>query len=167
MAVKRFEVHLVSWTPRDVRVMTRVVDVYHPRRLRHALHHRIAAVMAAALVVLGGCSSRAAKPGYMSLADLASSNQGRLVNISLGMTKEQVIAAMGSDRAETNDGVVHNPWTVEGFTDASGARHEVLFYVTRPNQPFTPVRKSLTTPIVLTDGKVVGWGEEAVQRVNK
>jgi hypothetical protein len=147
--------------------MMRPVDADHVASSWQRVRPRLALVIAVAVLVLGGCSSRAAKPGYLSLADLASSNQGRLVNVSLGMTKEQVVAAMGSEKAETNDGVVHNPWTVEGFTDPSGGRHEVLYYVTRPNPPFTPVSKSLTTPIVLTDGKVVGWGEEALERVSK
>lgn len=147
--------------------MTPPVDADHVASSWQCVRRRLAQVVAIALLVLGGCSSRAATPGYLSLADLASSNQGRLVNVSLGMSKEQVVATMGSEKAQTNDGVVHNPWTVEGFTDPSGARHEVLYYVTRPNQPFTPVRKSLTTPIVLTDGKVVGWGEEALERLGK
>jgi hypothetical protein len=98
---------------------------------------------------------------------MASSNQGHLVQISLGMTKEQVVGVMGTVPADTNDGVVNNPWTVEAFTDHGGARYEVLYYVTRPNQPFTPVRKSLTTPIVLRNGEVVGWGTEALDRVDR
>lgn len=120
-----------------------------------------------ALSILGSCSSRSFKPGYVSLADLASLNQGRLVNVSLGMAKDQVVAVMGTEKAETHDGVVHNPWTVEAFTGGNGNQYEVLYYVTRPNQPFTPVRKTLTTPIVLKDGRVVGWGDDALEQASK
>jgi len=86
------------------------------------------------------------------------------MRMSLGMTKSEVIALMGTATAKTNDGVVNNPWTAESFTDKGGAQYEVLFYVTRKNQPFTPIRKSLTTPIVLKDGKVIGWGDDALKR---
>jgi len=80
------------------------------------------------------------------------------------MNKNDVIALMGNSTAKTGDGIVNNPWTVETSVGKDGAQYEALYYVTRKNQPFTPVRKSLTTGIVLKDGKVVGWGENALQQ---
>jgi uncharacterized protein DUF3192 len=115
------------------------------------------------ICVLASCS---AHRGQMSLAELASANQAKLARISLGMSKEEVVTLMGSNTADTNDGIVNNPWIVEGFADSGGAGFEVLFYVTRPNPPFTPVRKSLTTPVVLKDNKVIGWGSDALGRVS-
>ena len=115
--------------------------------------------------VLTSCSARSTPRGQLSLADLASSNQAKLAHMSVGMAKEEVVALMGTNTADTHDGIVNNPWTVEGFAAESGARFEVLFYVTRPNLPFTPVRKSLATPVVLKDNRVVGWGDDALRRV--
>lgn len=118
------------------------------------------------ILLVASCSSRSVRNGQMSLAELASSNQTKLVHMSLGMSKKEVIALMGTNTADTNDGIVNNPWTVEGFVDDANARYEVLYFVTRPNQPFTPVRKSLTTPVVIKDNKVVGWGNDALERVS-
>jgi hypothetical protein len=98
-----------------------------------------------------------------SLAELVASNQSKLIQMSVGMTKNEVTVLMGSDTAQTKDGIVHNPWIAESYTDKGGAQYEVLYYVTRKNPPFTPIRKSLTTPIVLKDGKVIGWGDAALQ----
>jgi len=81
------------------------------------------------------------------------------------MRKEEVVALMGTDTAGTRDGIVNNPWTSEAFADKDGARYEVLYYVTSKNLPFTPVRKSLTTPVVLKDNKVIGWGKDALDRI--
>ena len=112
-------------------------------------------------VVLSGCASLG---GHLTLAELASANQSKLAQLSVGMNKNDVIALMGNSTAKTGDGIVNNPWTVETFVDKNGAQYEALYYVTRKNQLFTPVRKSLTTGIVLKDGKVVGWGENALQQ---
>lgn len=79
------------------------------------------------------------------------------------MTKDQVKDLMGATGAETRDGVVSNPWSAENFNGKDGAKHEVLFYITRKNPPFTPIRKSLMTPVVFKGNKVIGWGPAALQ----
>jgi hypothetical protein len=116
--------------------------------------------------VLSGCASRGGQVagGHLTLAELASVNQSKLAQLTVGMSKNDVIALMGNSTAKTGDGLVNNPWTAETFVGKDGAQYEALYYITRKNQPFTPVRKSLTTGIVLKDGKVVGWGEIALQQ---
>jgi hypothetical protein len=101
---------------------------------------------------------------HLTLGELVSENQSRLAKLSVGMNRSDVIALMGNRTAKTGDGIVNNPWMIEASLGKDGAQYESLFYVTRKNQPFTPVRKSLTTGIVLKDGKVVGWGENALQQ---
>jgi outer membrane protein assembly factor BamE (lipoprotein component of BamABCDE complex) len=108
------------------------------------------------------CSVFAAEGERVSLGDLAASNQSKLIRLSIGMTKDDVLALMGTNTSKTHDGVVNNPWTSESFTDKGGVQTEVWYYVTRKNQPFTPVRRSLTTPVVFKNGKVVGWGNDAL-----
>jgi hypothetical protein len=124
----------------------------------------IIGILCSALVA--SCSSRSTGAAQMSLAELASSNQTKLVHLSLGMTKNEVIALMGTETASTRDGIVSNPWTVEAY-GADGVSYEILFYVTRPNPPFTPVRKNLTTPVVLKDNRVLGWGDDALGRISR
>ncbi len=110
-------------------------------------------------LLLSACASPEKQD--LTLAELAASNQSKLVQLSVGMTKSDVVSVMGSETAKTRDGIVNNPWTAETM-GAAGC--EALYYVTRKNQPFTPVRKSLTTPVVLKDGQVMGWGDAALQR---
>ena len=116
-------------------------------------------------LLISSCAMHAATGAQLSLEELASSNQAKLLHLSLGMSKADVISQMGADTADTHDGVVNNPWTVEAFSGKDGASYEVLYYVTRKNPPFRPVSKSLATPILLKDGKVVGWGSSALDRL--
>ena len=117
------------------------------------------------LLLITSCSVSQRLVGELPLEDLASSNQAKLMQLSLGMDKDKVMTLMGTSTANTRDGVVNNPWTVEAFADKDGAQYEVLYYVTRKNPPFTPIRKSLATPVVLKDNKVIGWGNDALNRI--
>lgn len=129
--------------------------------------HALSAVIVALLLFAcsGGASRRdAGLDGHLTLAELAALNQSKLVQLSVGMSKKDVISLMGNQTSKTPDGVVNNPWTVETSVGKDGVQYEALYYVTRKNQPFTPVRKSLTTAIVIRNGQVVGWGEKALER---
>jgi len=113
----------------------------------------------------GGTSRKdAGLEEHLTLAELAASNQSKVTQLSVGMSKTDVISLMGAQTSKTRDGVVNNPWTVETMVGKDGAQYEALYYIIRRNQPFTPVRKSLATAIVLRNGKVVAWGENALER---
>jgi len=119
--------------------------------------------------LLFGCSHANSRrdmsvEGELTLAELAASNQARLMKLSVGMSRDEVISLMGNRTARTHDGVVNNPWTIETSMGKDGAQYEALYYIVRQNQPFTPVRKSLTTAIVFRSGKLVSWGEHAFDR---
>jgi DhnA family fructose-bisphosphate aldolase class Ia len=107
-------------------------------------------------------------PAYaevIKLGQLVSSNLERIGKLSVGMNKADVVKTMGTDNAKTKDGLVPNPWTTETFTGKDGAKYEVLYYVTRNNPPFSPIAKYLTTPVILKGGKVTGWGNDALEKV--
>ena len=103
----------------------------------------------------------------LRLGGLVASTLTRLAKLSVGMSKADVVKTMGmgTDTAKTKDGIVNNPWTTETFTGRDSAKYEVLFYVTRTNPPFSPIARYLTTPVVLKGGKVVGWGNDALEKV--
>jgi hypothetical protein len=44
---------------------------------------------------------------------------------------------------------------------------EILFYMTEKYPPFTRIRDSQATPVVLKNGKVIGWGWDTVNSVPK
>jgi Protein of unknown function (DUF3192) len=125
---------------------------------------RISTNLIVAIVLLAGAFGAPSAAERLSLEDLASTNQASLVELSPGMSKADVLSIMGDHTAKTRDGIVNNPWIVETSVADDGTLYEALYYVIRKNQPFTPVRKSLTTAIVLKDGKVIGWGEGAFER---
>jgi hypothetical protein len=119
-------------------------------------------------LMLFGCAGTSRKneglEGHLRLAELVALNQSKMVKLSVGMSKNDVIALMGNQTAETRDGIVNNPWTVESTVGKDGVQYEALYYITRTNPPFTPVRKSLATAIVLKGDKVIGWGEDGLER---
>lgn len=115
------------------------------------------------LVLLLSCTSMQGTE-YVSLAELVAANQARLPQLKPGLTEDSVMAAMGTEVTKTPEGIVNNPWTRESFTDKDDAEYEVLYYLTTENPAFTPLRKTLATPVVLKNGLVVGWGDTALQR---
>ncbi|MFO1429284.1 MAG: DUF3192 domain-containing protein [Candidatus Competibacteraceae bacterium] len=115
------------------------------------------------LVLLLSCASMQGQE-YVSLAELVAANQAGLAKLKVGLTEDSVMAAMGTEVVKTPEGIVNNPWARESFTDKDDAEYDVLYYLTTENQAFTPIRKALTTPVVLKNGLVVGWGDAALQR---
>jgi hypothetical protein len=124
----------------------------------------IVALMLCACAGGGASRTDAGTEGHLTLAELAADNQSKVAQLSVGMSKKDVISLMGNQTSKTRDGVVNNPWTVETIAGKDGAQYEALYYITRKNQPFTPVRKSLATAIVFKGGRVVAWGENALDR---
>jgi hypothetical protein len=117
-------------------------------------------IIALALAALAGCAS-----GSKNLGHQIAANREGLAKLTVGMSKAQVLNTMGDLKVETRDGVVKNPWTTEMTTGRDGARYEVLYYVTRPNPPFTPIGKFLTTPVILKAGKYVGQGYDTLEKI--
>lgn len=99
-----------------------------------------------------------------SLRELVNANQTNLAKLQVGMSKAAVLKLMGTAEAQTRDGAVRNPFRSEMFV-ASGAQVEVLSYVTRVNRKFAPIGDAELTPVILRDGKVVGWGRQALRRL--
>jgi hypothetical protein len=119
------------------------------------------AIVALVLCAMTGSAfgdEAANRSDQVSLKELITSNQSKTAQLALGMSKAEVMALMGNKTAKTGDGVVNNPWLVEARLGSDGAQYEVLYYLTSKNPPFTPIRQSLTTPIVIKDGKVIAWG---------
>lgn len=119
-------------------------------------------------VLLSGCAHQLADseggPAQLSVSQLAHENQLSLLKLSIGLKKADVVGIMGTKSASTRDGDVANPFRSETFQDTAGNQYEVLYYVTERNRRFQPLRLGQTTPIVLQDGAVVGWGAEAIAR---
>lgn len=93
----------------------------------------------------------------VSYRTLISRNQANINKLSLGMSRAEVEQTMGAMQASTKDSIISNPYKVEPMLIGQ-SQFEVLYYLTRKYPPFTPIKISQATPVILKDGKVAGWG---------
>ncbi len=118
--------------------------------------------VATAMIAILAASAQARDDQHLDYKELLARNNANVNQLSLGMTKEQVIALMKSYTSEVRDGPISNPYRTEAFQRGSDT-YEVLYYLTRPHPPFTPLRDSQATPIILKNGAVSGWGHSALR----
>jgi hypothetical protein len=101
------------------------------------------------LLLLAGCAT---------LDTVRADNREHLTRLMLGMTREQVLAAMGTGTQRTRDGGrITNPYRAESYS-VQGKRIDVLFYYTDLKARDDAITDDELTPIVLVDGRVDGWG---------
>ena len=74
------------------------------------------------------------------------------------MSKNDVLKTMGTRTKYTIELRVTNPWRTETLKGKDGKFHEELFYYTDIKKRDGAITDDELTPIVLKDGKVIGWG---------
>ena len=100
----------------------------------------------------------------VSYKTLLSRNLTNLNKLSIGMKKQQVMELMGTFQSKTSNSEVPNPYVIEPIL-VSGKTYEVLWYLTKKYPPFTNIKKSQATPVILKDGVVVGWGDSYLSSI--
>jgi hypothetical protein len=90
-------------------------------------------------------------------------NKHNLSQLSAGMSRPEVDQIMGTDTAGGVLGTLHranisNPYRIEKVTGADRQEYEILFYYTDVKRRDDVVTDDELTPVVLHNGKVVGWG---------
>jgi len=93
----------------------------------------------------------------ISYRDLISRNQENINKLSLGMSRADVERIMGKYRSRTSDSSILNPYKVEPLL-VKNDQYLVLYYLTRKYPPFTPIRESQATPVIMKDDKLFSWG---------
>lgn len=123
-------------------------------------------IVAVALLAVSLASQAAEQVG---LRDLVASNNQALQDLEQGMSRAEVVRLMKEYVARTPSGVIGNPCRSETFQQ-DGVTYEVLYYLTRrPQYAFdlfgrqTQAAEAPTTPVVLRNGVVSGWGPPALQ----
>jgi len=118
--------------------------------------------------------------GCTSLDSIRTKNREGLSRLTVGMTKDKVFEVMGSktitarrrvifpsdadirrmERVSESEAArrINNPYRVETLKGKDGQIHDVLFYYTDLKKHDGAITDDELTPIVLKDGKVVGWG---------
>jgi outer membrane protein assembly factor BamE (lipoprotein component of BamABCDE complex) len=101
------------------------------------------------LVGIQGCAGSPVQTGWE-----AEENREKMVNLKIGMSKAQVMAAMG------------RPRKTESY-QIEGQNLEFWLYLTEGRTPYESLSDKHFTPLAFTDGKLVGWGRNYYERVLK
>jgi len=106
-------------------------------------------------------TSCAISPIQTGLENFSYHNRARLQYITLGMSKDDVLKAMDSNaKAKMKNGrILSNPYKTEAVINAEGATVEVLYYYTELVN-IDEIGEDKLTPIVISKGKVTGWGRD-------
>ncbi len=99
--------------------------------------------------------------GYTNNIMLAKINSSRLALLDPGMSKSQVLETMGTQNAT----FVNNPYLVSLFNIKEDYITIIYYFTKNPGGGYkgTPTIKNLT-PLILLNGKLIGWGDEALRR---
>ena len=101
------------------------------------------------------------KEGITNSIKLAKINRARLALLEPGMSKSQVLQTMGT----LNAAYVSNPYLVSLFSIKEDHITVIYYFTRNPSEYYkTSVTFEKLTPIVLLNGKLIGWGEEALRR---
>ena len=107
---------------------------------------------------------------YTDSIELAKINSSRLELLEPGMSKSQVLETMGTQNAH----YINNPYLVSLFSIEEDHITIIYYYTDYTSSQQTSsawwrdswkVSAENTTALVLLNGKLIGWGEEALRRV--
>lgn len=108
---------------------------------------------------LAGCAS---DPNIISYKDYLAANNQNIQHLKLGMSKDEVMALMKTYSADIHGNPLPNPSHIE-FVQRGKDVYEIMYYITHAHPPFTPIRDTQATPVVLKNGAVAGWGWPSVE----
>ena len=99
--------------------------------------------------------------GYTNNIMLAKINSSRLALLDPGMSKSQVLETMGTNNAR----FINNPYLVSLFNIKEDNITIIYYFTKNPGGGYkgTPTIKNLT-PLISLNGKLIGWGDEALRR---
>lgn len=104
------------------------------------------------VLILTACVSDVTYEGY---ANFRQENRSKLMNVELGMTKQEVVKQMGSN----SYGEISNPWKREILGTTAGTPYDVLYYYTEYiNYAQAENWEAGVTPVVFKNNKVIGTG---------
>ncbi|MEK6900816.1 MAG: DUF3192 domain-containing protein [Nanoarchaeota archaeon] len=98
--------------------------------------------------------------GCASLDAIRTQNRQRLLSLSPGMSKQEVLSIMGTKtiKARADDGsIINNPYRTEMY-QSQGHTFELLLYYTDKKHLDYAITDDELTPLIIMDGKLDGWG---------
>lgn len=115
------------------------------------------------VLFLSGCAT--------TFSQIASDNRTNLLQLSIGMTKENVLSIMGTKTRYANynervsryvDAPINNPYRSE-IMQGNNKTFEVLYYYTDIKSVDDAITDDELTPLVFDEGKLIGWGWSFLQ----
>jgi len=98
---------------------------------------------------------------YTDDEPLAKVNSSRLLRLEPGMSKSQVLEAMGTINGDN----INNPYLVSLFSIKEDNITIIYYFTKNPHNTYkAKVTFERLTPLVLLNGKLIGWGEESLRR---
>ena len=93
---------------------------------------------------------------------LARINSARLMLLEPGMSKSQVLEIMGTQNAH----YINNPYLVSLFSIKEDHITIIYYFTKNPYNEYKVHKVTFEnlTPLVLLNGKLIGWGEESLRR---
>ena len=101
-----------------------------------------------ALTLLSGCSG---------LSHVRADNRERLNELSVGMSRQDILDTMGTETMQAQGSVITNPYRTE-MHRAHGHTIELLMYYTDIQKRDGAITDNELTPLVVIDGELDGWG---------
>jgi hypothetical protein len=113
----------------------------------------LAVILLMLSVILTGCTA---------CEEVRSKNRERLLQLSVGMTKEEVLDITGRRRIHcTTTGAstktINNPYSSEMLVGKNKTLEVLYYYTDRKHAGFT-IRDEDLTPVVFDDDRLIGWG---------
>ena len=95
--------------------------------------------------------------GCVTMEQVMASNRRKLLRLSPGMTKPQVLESMGTKTYAIGGDTITNPYRSE-FYKTDDHTFELLFYYTDRKDADGKISDDELTPLVVLDGSLDGWG---------
>ena len=113
-------------------------------------------------LVVVSCSYATSEDGKETVFynELLGRNRSNLPRLEVGMTRADVISLMGVYHGSK----FSNPFQTEALAIGDD-RYEILYYLTQTHPGFRQISIAQATPIVLKDGRLVGWGRSALNYI--
>lgn len=93
-----------------------------------------------------------------STNQIRADNRNKLLSLSAGMSKIDVLKTMGTKTQTSSDGtVITNPYRTEMYR-SNDKTFELMLYYTDTKKSDGAITDDELTPLVIIDGKLDGWG---------
>lgn len=131
------------------------------KRIRRGVERREVAMKVFLLALICAVMS-----GCVTLDEMRAINRARLVNLSIGMTKQKAIKIMGNKPCVCEGTTINNPYFTETIK-AGEKTFETVYYYTDVIVFDNIITRDELTPLVFEDNKLIGWGKEFLKGVSE